>query len=50
MIKPGNMPAKNKAPMEALETSAYKTIGIEGGMIGPMVAEAAVMAAAYPGL
>jgi hypothetical protein len=32
------------------ETSAYSTIGIDGGMIGPMVAEAAVIAAAKPGL
>jgi hypothetical protein len=29
-----------------LETSAYSTIGIDGGMIGPITAVAAVIAAA----
>jgi hypothetical protein len=29
------------------ETSAYTTIGIDGGMIGPMMAADAVIAAAY---
>jgi len=47
IIKPGNIPAKNKNPIEVLETSAYNTNGIEGGIIGPIVAVAAVIAAAY---
>ena len=46
MTSPGTMPARNSAPMELFETSAYSTIGIEGGIIGPMVAVAAVIAAA----
>ncbi len=33
--------------MEVSETSAYTTIGIDGGMIGPMMAAEAVIAAAY---
>ena len=46
MTSPGRIPPRNRAPIDALETSAYRTIGIDGGMIGPMVALAAVMAAA----
>ena len=34
------------APIELFETSAYKTIGIDGGMMGPIVADAPVIAAA----
>jgi hypothetical protein len=43
---PGMIPARNRLPIDAFETSAYRTIGMDGGMIGPMVAVAAVMAAA----
>ncbi len=32
--------------MDVSEMSAYSTSGIDGGMIGPMVADAAVIAAA----
>ena len=41
------MPAKNKNPMEVFETRAYNTIGIEGGIIGPIVAVAAVITGIY---
>ena len=34
--------------MDVSEITEYKTIGIEGGIIGPIVADAAVIAAAYP--
>ena len=50
MINPGMIPPKNKAAIEVSDTSAYKTSGIDGGIIGPIVAVAAVIAAAYPGL
>jgi hypothetical protein len=40
------IPAKNKKPIELLEITEYKTIGIEGGIMGPIVADAAVIAAA----
>jgi hypothetical protein len=43
---PGMIPAKNKKPIELLEITEYKTIGIEGGIMGPIVADAAVIAAA----
>ena len=43
---PGTIPAKNRLLIDVLETSAYSTIGIDGGIIGPMVAVAAVIAAA----
>ena len=46
LTKPGTIPAINKTPTDSLETNAYRTIGIEGGMIGPIVAVAAVIAAA----
>ena len=48
IIKPGTIPAKNKYPIEVSDITEYKTIGMEGGIIGPIVAEAAVIAAAYP--
>ena len=41
---PGIMPAKNKKPIELSEITEYKTIGIDGGIIGPIVADAAVIA------
>ncbi len=44
---PGRIPAAKRYPTEASETMAYITIGSDGGMIGPTVAVAAVMAAAY---
>jgi hypothetical protein len=40
------IPAKNKKPIELSEITEYKTIGIEGGIMGPIVADAAVIAAA----
>jgi hypothetical protein len=43
---PGITPAKNKYPMDASDTNANNTIGIDGGMMGPMTAVAAVIAAA----
>ena len=46
MNTPGRIPPRNRYPIEESETSAYITIGIEGGMIGPMVDAAAVIAAA----
>ena len=48
MIKPGIIPARNKVPIDVFDTKAYKTKGIDGGIIGPIVAVAAVIAAAYP--
>ena len=42
MTMPGMIPAMNRAPTEAPETVAYTTRGMEGGMIGPNVEEAAV--------
>src|SRR4051812_42673944 len=44
--KPGTTPPRNSAPTDAPETSAYSNIGIDGGMMGPMVAEAALTATA----
>ena len=46
MIRPGSIPARNSAPIDAFDTRAYSTIGIEGGIMGPIVADAAVIAAA----
>ena len=43
---PGIIPARNKVPIDVLDTKAYRTSGIDGGIIGPMVAVAAVIAAA----
>ena len=43
---PGRTPPKNKNPIEESDTKAYNTMGIDGGMMGPMVADAAVRAAA----
>ena len=45
---PGTTPPRNSAATEALAISAYSTIGMEGGMIGPSTDEAATMAAAKP--
>jgi hypothetical protein len=43
---PGTTPPKNKNPIEESDTKAYSTMGMDGGMMGPMVADAAVRAAA----
>ena len=39
---PGTTPPKNKAPMDAPATEEYTTIGIDGGIIIPIVEDAAV--------
>ncbi len=41
---PGIIPPRNRYPIDVLESIAYTTIGMLGGIIGPMVALAAVMA------
>ena len=42
IMNPGTKPAANSWPIETLAITPKITIGSEGGMIGPMVAEAAV--------
>jgi len=42
---PGIAPAKKSRPMEVSDAMAYRIIGILGGMIMPIVEDAAVMAA-----
>lgn len=45
MTKPGTAPAKNSFLIEASAKMPYMTIGTLGGIIGPIVDEAAVTAA-----
>ena len=45
MIKPGMNPPKKRAPTETLAIAPYIIKGMLGGMIGPIVDEAAVTAA-----
>jgi hypothetical protein len=35
--RPGKTPARNSAPIETFETSAYRIIGIDGGIIRSMI-------------
>src|SRR5450759_1711403 len=42
--KPGTIPAKNRAPIDALDTSEYSISGIDGGMRMSMVEAAAMVA------
>ena len=48
MTRPGTTPARKSAAIEAFAISAYRIIGIDGGMIGPSTDEAATIAAAKP--
>ena len=45
---PGTIRPRNRAPIDVFEFSASSTMGIDGGMIGAMIAEAAVTATASP--
>ena len=45
---PGTIPPKKSLPIDRSAALAMTTIGMLGGMIGPIVAEAAVIAAANP--
>ncbi len=42
------MPAMNRSRIEVFVVTPYSTIGIDGGMMMPSVADTAVMAAAKP--
>ena len=44
-IRPGTAPAMNSLPMDSSAITPKMTIGIDGGMMGPMVEDAAVTAA-----
>ena len=49
IISPGTTPPRNIALTDVPVSSAYSTIGIDGGMMGAIVAAAAVIATANPG-
>ncbi len=42
-------PPANSALIEVSEINPYSTIGIDGGMIGPMMADVVLTAAEKPG-
>ena len=46
--RPGSTPPRKSAATDAFAISAYRIIGIDGGMIGPSTEEAATIAAAKP--
>jgi hypothetical protein len=48
MSTPGRMPAKNKLGSDAPENTAYMTIMMLGGIMGPIIAEVAVIAVLKP--
>src|SRR4051794_37797839 len=45
---PGTTPPRNSAPTDAPDRSAYRIMGIDGGMIGAIVDAAAIRAAEKP--
>ena len=46
--RPGTMPAMNSFTTDCCASCAYTTIGMDGGMIGPSSAPAAITAPAKP--
>ena len=47
MSNPGTTPARKRSPMDVLARRPKMTKGMLGGMMGPIVLDAAVTAAAY---